>query len=543
MENLFMKAIGKNDVLTENGAISNSSTGMAIVDQFGKAGNYMGRNIKDVFKDQKTIWKENVINALRFPFYLRLISRTIKINDGFITDKVQHGQGLRDESFKRLLWIAKNHKEQFYNNLWCLPIVGSWKDLFQMMFYDVEFETNCLDRKIFFQLLKEGLSYEEHSELIKKFMPRIKSKSKLTTNWTKVMNDIAKEFAKFMNWDNKTYNKFKSSGTAHEFQKQICGGMYKNINWNKIPGRALNLLVSSKFLENHNLVESYSEWLDKQPVAKYTGYVYELAMAYKNSFKNSFKNNKIPLYKSKTLDKQFDSLIETAQKDSIIKENVWCALDTSGSMGWTFNGKVTAMDICLSLGVYFSTLNKGAFHKNVIMFDNKSYVKQLNGSFTEMLSQIPMNAMGGTNFQSVVDEICNIRLSHRDIPLEDYPTTLLIVSDMQFNPSNNPYSKVSDRSITTNYKEMKNKLYSVFPKKFVDSMKFIWWDVTSRKNDFPARIEDGGCYMISGFDGSIVNLILGEDKTKKEVEKQTKTMEEMVEEALTQEILMQISLY
>lgn len=539
MENLFMKAIGKNDVLTENGAISNSSTGMAIVDQFGKAGNYMGRNIKDVFKDQKTIWKENVINALRFPFYLRLISRTIKINDGFITDKVQHGQGLRDESFKRLLWIAKNHKEQFYNNLWCLPIVGSWKDLFQMMFYDVEFETNCLDRKIFFQLLKEGLSYEEHSELIKKFMPRIKSKSKLTTNWTKVMNDIAKEFAKFMNWDNKTYNKFKSSGTAHEFQKQICGGMYKNINWNKIPGRALNLLVSSKFLENHNLVESYSEWLDKQPVAKYTGYVYELAMAYKNSF----KNNKIPLYKSKTLDKQFDSLIETAQKDSIIKENVWCALDTSGSMRWAFNGKVTAMDICLSLGVYFSTLNKGAFHKNVIMFDNKSYVKQLNGSFTEMLSQIPMNAMGGTNFQSVVDEICNIRLSHRDIPLEDYPTTLLIVSDMQFNPSNNPYSKVSDRSITTNYKEMKNKLYSVFPKKFVHSMKFIWWDVTSRKNDFPARIEDGGCYMISGFDGSIVNLILGEDKTKKEVEKQTKTMEEMVEEALTQEILMQISLY
>lgn len=539
MENLFMKAIGKNDVLTENGAISNSSTGMAIVDQFGKAGNYMGRNIKDVFEDQKTIWKENVINALRFPFYLRLISRTIKINDGFVTDKVQHGQGLRDESFKRLLWIAKEHKEQFYNNLWCLPIVGSWKDLFQMMFYDVEFGTNCLDRKIFFQLLKEGLSYEEHSELIKKFMPRIKSKSKLTTNWTKVMNDIAKEFAKFMNWDSKTYNKFKSSGTAHEFQKQICGGMYKNINWNKIPGRALNLLVSSKFLENHNLVESYSEWLDKQPVAKYTGYVYELATAYKNSF----KNGKIPLYKSKTLDKQFDSLIETAQKDSIIKENVWCALDTSGSMGWSFNGKVTAMDICLSLGIYFSTLNKGAFHKNVIMFDNKSYVKQLNGSFTEMLSQIPMNAMGGTNFQSVVDEICNIRLSHRDIPLEDYPTTLLIVSDMQFNPSNNLYSTVSDKSIKTNYKEMKNKLYSVFPKKFVDSMKFIWWDVTSRRNDFPARIEDGGCYMISGFDGSIVNLILGEDKTKKEVEKQTKTMEEMVEEALTQEILMQISLY
>ena len=40
--------------------------------------------------------------------------------------------------------------------------------------------------------------------------------------------------------------------------------------------------------------------------------------------------------------------------------------------------------------------------------------------------------MGSTNFQSVVDEIVRIRKSNPNIPLEDYPSTLLVVSDMQF---------------------------------------------------------------------------------------------------------------
>lgn len=527
MGNLFLKAVGNHDTVTENLAVSNSSTGRAIVDQFGKAANYRHREYSDVCKDQEELWKENAEMALRFPFYLRMVTRKIKVNDGFVTDKVQNGQGVRDEAFKRLLWIAQNHSEVFYNNIWVLPLVGSWKDLFQLMHYDVVLGTNVIDRKNIFILLREGIACHEHIELIKKYMPRIKSYSKLKTDWTINMNEIAKEFANFMGWTAQEYNKFKASGVAHNFQKEICSGMYENINWNAIPGRALNLLINGKFLENHDLVETYTKWLEKQPVAKYTGYVYELGNSYNNS------KGKLPLYKKYTLDKQFQSLIETAQADGKIKENVWCALDTSGSMTWdALDGKTTALDICMSLGIFFSTLNQGAFHKNVIMFDRESRVKQLSGSFTDMMSQIPMNAWGSTNFQSVVDEIVRVRRSNPQIPLEDYPSTLLIVSDMQFNPVGN--------NVETNYEAMKRKLREVFPTEFVDSMKFIWWNVTSRNNDYPARIEDGGCYMLSGFDGSVVNLILGGDNEK--VKKTPKTMEELVEAALTQEILLQIKL-
>ena len=530
--NLFLKAVSHHDTVTENGALSHSSMGSAMADQFAKAANFRNRDYDDVCLDQEMLWEENAVMALRFPFYLRMITRKIKVNDGFVTDKVQNGQGVRDEAFKRLLWIAENHNSIFWNNIWVLPLVGSWKDLFQMMHYDMMLETNAINRTHMYELLREGISCQEHVELIKKFMPRIKSSSKLKTDWTKNMNTIGKEFANFMGWSIQEYNKFKATGVAHNFQKEICGRMYENINWNVIPGRALNLLVNSKFLENHNLVESYTNWLMEQPVAKYTGYVYELATAC-----NEYRwGKKMPLYKKITLDKQFQSLIEKAQADGTFTENVWCALDTSGSMTCRLaDGKTSAMDVCMSLGVFFSTLNQGAFHKNVIMFDDYSKVKQLTGTFSDMYQQITgaSTAWGSTNFQSVIDEIVRIRRRNPHIPLEDYPTTLLVVSDMQFNPVG--------RNAETNYEAVVKKLSNDFPAEWVKNFKLIWWQVNGRRTtDMPATLDDGGCYFISGFDGSIITMLLGGESQvidEQTGEKRTHTMEELAQAAMNQEVL------
>ena len=102
--NKFVNAVNyRATTLTENGAVTNITTGSAIVDQFGKAGNFRGRTLAEVFADQATIWAENPEAALRFPFYLRMVTRKVKVNADNETDKVQNGQGARDESFKRLL--------------------------------------------------------------------------------------------------------------------------------------------------------------------------------------------------------------------------------------------------------------------------------------------------------------------------------------------------------------------------------------------------------------------------------------------------------
>ena len=548
--NRFVETVGfRATTLTENGAVTNVTTGSQIVDQFGKAGNFRGRPIADVFTDQARIWEENAEAALRFPFYLRMVTRKVKVNKENETDKVQNGQGARDESFKRFLWIAKEHPSTFYNNVWALPIVGSWKDIWTMLFYDIHEGTNALNHETMFEIIAQGLLCDTHVDLVKKYMPRIKSESKCKTEWTKTTNKLAKEFAGFMNLSYKEYNKLKTSGNAHDFQKLICSRNYGELNWNHIPGRALNLLVTSKFLSNHNLKDAYTKWIMGKPVAKFTGYVFELAKKLREAgVYRGYTYKALSPEVKHTIDAQFMGLVEQARKNGKITGNVWCALDTSGSMSTRVNGlnDVSCSDVANSLAIFFSELNTGAFHNKIIMFDNKSYPYDLKGdSFCDKVMTLPGVPCGGTNFQSIVEEIVKIRKEHPEIPLEDYPKTILVVSDMQFNPAGGGYYS-RQRTEPTNYEYSKKTLKTVFPEEFVESMSFIWWDVAARYGNthYEGDCNTPGCYFFSGFDGSIISMLLNEEAVKDEVtgEVRKPTAEELVMKALSQEILNYIKL-
>jgi hypothetical protein len=119
---------------------------------------------------------------------------------------------------------------------------------------------------------------------------------------------------------------------------------------------------------------------------------------------------------------------------------------------------------------------------------------------------------------------------------------------MEFNPSNRRTWFSSPREQTeTNFEYSKNALKEVFPSDFVDNMKFIWWDCVARHGvtHFEGDALTSGCYFFSGFDGSIINAILGEEsKVVDEKTGQTRQMtaEELVEKALSQEILTYIQL-
>lgn len=531
---------GANNAMTENGAISYATIGTELLDQFGKAGAFRGRDINDVWCDQAKLWGENPELALKFPFYLRLITRQATV-DGDKTEKVQKGQGARDEAFKRLLWIAKYHPTEFYRNLWLLPVVGSWKDLWVLMAFDGAGEYLNWDK--FYAIIAEGINNSSTRELVKKYMPRIRSTKKCKTPWAARTNVLAKAFTKTVGWTYEEYRKYKATGIAHKFQTVICKGLYGKINWKEIPGKALLNLVSGNFLERHNLTEKYLKWLDTQPVAKFNGYPFELGA------KVGYNPSELTLPQKVTLDKQFKNLIETAKKDGTpMKGNVLCALDTSGSMTSpiSYDSNISAYDVCVSLGVYFSELNQGAFHNVVAMFDNTSELLTLKGdSFCDKLNQIrhERTAWGSTNFQSIIDLIVKTRNKHPEIAIEDYPETILVVSDMQFNPSNG-YKYTGDTVVEqTNYEVAMGKLREVFPEEYVNKVKIIWWFCTGRHTgDFPSTMDDAGTYVISGYDGAIVSAILGgEEKVDEKGNVVRPTMEEIVSKALSQEVLSLVS--
>ena len=56
----------------------------------------------------------------------------------------------------------------------------------------------------------------------------------------------------------------------------ISKRLFDQINFDTIHGRALAQLVGGKFLKNQGLESKYQQWIESKPVAKFTGYVYEL---------------------------------------------------------------------------------------------------------------------------------------------------------------------------------------------------------------------------------------------------------------------------
>ena len=541
MEKSFVSACGFQPVTeTENGAKAYHDTGSALVTQFGMVSKYRGRELLEVFGDQEKVWEENNLYGLRFPFYLRLISRTTNLTFGK-TNKMQKGQGLRDESFKRLLWIAKNHRDVFFKNIRLIPYFGSWKDLFTLLWYDEQYHTNCFtdeDKKLFYYIIEMGLSHDDEKNLVKKFMPRIRANKKLKTDRARALNNIAKGIASYLHLSYGEYNKLKAGGTGHNFQKILCEKRYDDLDWGKIPGRALYKLTNGKFLSNHNLEQVYLDWIISQKSAKFTGYPYELVRKVRDLGITLSKKSLASQVSILTADAQFKHLIEQAKADNRINENVLVCLDTSGSMNQSVDGlkKITCLDIAISLALFFSELNTGEFHKTVMMFDNVvTPYKVVGNSLHEQIEHLPRVGSGGTNFMGVAQELIKIHRYNPTVPLETYPTTILVVSDMQFNSV--PYYYNGDDK-KTNYEATVASLKSEFPADWVDNLKFIWWNCAGRKQTFESDAFKPGSIIASGFDGNLINLIMGmEPKVNKVTgEKTLPTAEDIVKNALEQEI-------
>jgi hypothetical protein len=131
------------------------------------------------------------------------------------------------------------------------------------------------------------------------------------------------------------------------------------------------------------------------------------------------------------------------------------------------------------------------------------------------------------------------------MPLEDFPQTLLVVSDMQFNPTQRCWwDDKPFKDEKSNYEAAMAKLRAVFPQEFVDNFKIVWWYCTNRStSDFPSTMEDAGTYMFSGFDGAVISFLLGGEgiAVKSNDSKAMPTMEDIIKTAFEQEVLALVS--
>lgn len=534
--NSVLQGLARGSVTTQNGAVSNSTSGNSVVDYFSKCGTFRNRAETSVAADMAVAWADNPLLTLKTIFYNRAITR--KSKDMYAAEaEMTRGQGNKDEFIRTLKWLETNHPNTLYANLWAIPTLGCWKDLW----YDSANSGlyHYVNSKHVYRLIKLAMKHAYHAALLAKYLPKIRSTSAVKNDRHRRLNSFAKGLCKYLGWTERDYRKFKSnpSYTAHQFQRNISAANWTDIDWYMVPGKALFSLANrvgkdgKTFVQRHGLEKSYMAWLVKQPVAKFTGYPFELLKVYNANSRNA--STKM------TVDKQFEGLLEKARTDvtsGLFGKNVLCALDTSGSMCCEVDKSGTkAIDVCLSLGIYFASLNTGAFKDHVMTFDSKSELRKLTGTtFTQKVDVVNswQTAWGSTNFQSVIDELIRVRKQSPSIPVEDYPKVILVVSDMQFNPSG---------SDDTNYEALKRKFASVG----LECPTFVWWQVnggySKRTGEVPSTLEDAGTVLVSGFDGAIITAILGGvdkkvvDETTGEVRKLNPL--EMMELALNQNLL------
>ena len=540
--NAFIKEGMKasHETTSGNGALKYSTSGNDFVDDFASIAKYKEpRSYEEVAKTMQLLYSIDNVKAVKMAIFIRLITRksqVMKDKSVETLEEVQRGQGLKNEGIMRMLWLALNHSSVFKVNLPLFIAAGSWKDVITMMNLDLQFhgwKDRKLDWTFFGKVIKAGLLNPGTSQLVRKYLPTIRTDAKCRTLEsqadTLIGRWLAKQFfpedEKFVAY--KKYRQLKSKGTAHKWQQLISKEMYNELNFDSIAGRALALLVGSKFLQNHNLVARYSEWIKSKPVAKFTGFVFELF----KPLGNGYRLRHIEDYKEATINAQFAQLVKTGKEGVNTNAGLVVVRDTSCSMTSQAVGcSMSSYDVAKSMALYFSEFLTGPFANSFAEFANTCTLQQWKGSTpVDKYLNDRCEAYGGTNFQSVIDLF--IQLNGRGVPEKDFPTGILCVSDGEFNRCGT--------NTSTNFQTAIRKLRSAgFSKEYVDNFKIILWDIpNSYYGKSETKFEDfadaPNFFYLSGYDPSSVAFIM----EGKECKVTPRNASELMETALDQELL------
>lgn len=523
--------------LSGNGAEKFSTTGNEFVDQFTKAGSYkQPRTYADIATDMSTLWAKSPVMTVAFTLFLRLITRVVSFFDGSKTATVQRGSGLKHEGIVRTVWIAVNHPEVFWKNIELFISAGSWKDVIQMLSYDLQYNGwngKQLHWDEFKKLILAGLENPKTTNLVKKYLPQIKSNSKCKTLEAQADNIIAKWICAALfgakenpSYTYKQYRQLKTSGNAHVWQQLISKKKLLEIDFNTVHGRALAQLVSGKFLANNGLEAAYTKWIEARPIAKFTGYVNEL-----------FAKLPSKKYQIDTLNAQFKGLVETAKKNAVTGTSLIVVRDTSSSMGSIAPGtKQSCYDIGKALALFFSEmLPDGFFAASWIEFNSTAQMHQWKGSTPyEKWTNDKSGYVGGTNFQSVIDLF--VRIKKGGVAESEFPTGILCISDSEFNPAALGKTNVETARATLRK--------GGFSEDYAKNFKIVLWNLQNNYygkgsgEKFETFGETENVYYFGGYDGSIIAFLTGVEGQKTT----PKTDVELFEAAIDQELMAKIAI-
>lgn len=433
----FASAIQSTPVTTTttNGMIAQTSSTNPIVDLFYTIGSARNSNITALF-DKAMLF--NMDHAIRVLLYAR---------------DIREGLGERKTFRNLLLHMEKNYKDTLSSILYLVPEMGRFDDL-------LIFETKEIQEKAY-GLYAEALN--EGNQLAGKWAPR--------------KGPIANNLRKFLRLTPKDYRKLIVSLT-NVVEQKLCAKEFDTIEFGKLPSIASSRYQKTFLRRCRERYNEYKEGLasGKEKVNASALYPYDVI---------------------RSLDSG-DPVVSLAQWEALPNyvgdARILPVCDVSGSMDCKASGSVTCMDISISLGLYISDKNKGVFKDCFVTFSADPKIEVLRGNLVEKYNQLRRSDWGmNTNIEKTFNEILRVAVTN-NVPQEEMPEYILIISDMQFDKCGN------DSCQTLVEKKFRDNGYNI--------PKIVYWNVNSGYKNIPVSSTKNGTLLISGFSTKILESIL-----------------------------------
>ena len=373
------------------------------------------------------------------------------------------GAGNRSATRECLTWLANNDADWIRYNIKWIPMIGRWDDLRSL------FNT---------PLQTEAASYWAHA---------IKGDNVLAAKWAD-RND--KPIRNLFGMRIGDFRRFLANiRKQHIVEYKMCKKNWNEIDYNKLPSVAMARYNKAFYKNDKDRFKVFKEGLKtgKSKVKATVLFPHDCVRTAKHADRE-------------IADAQFkelpDYMVDAGEQILVIS-------DTSASMGTIVAGSVQAMDVSQGLALYCSSrLSKDSpFYKRFIGFESESRFNDWRGkSFSEAVwdRSIFDGAVGSTRIDTALDLILHTA-TERQIPHELMPTTLLIVSDMQF----------SDGARRGQETEVERCLLK-FDAAGYERPKIVYWN-TAGYSGQQDTVNAKNVGMISGFSPSILKAVFSGD--------------------------------
>jgi hypothetical protein len=447
----FVNAVKNQEARTENGMKARVSTASACVDLFFNVGAMRGKNVVPAFT---AAYVENQDLAARIALWAR---------------DVRGGAGERKVFRDILRELVLKDEDRAIALMRKIPELGRWDDL-------LVFDKDSAAEAVAFTLIKDAL--DAGNGLCAKWMPR--------------KGEDAARLRSFLGWTPKYYRK-RLVELTKVVEQNMCANKWDEINFNHVPSVASSRY--KKAFARHT--PKYKEWVEKlvkgDPTAKVNAgavYPYDVLKGLIGGYRMDYDKANLDHIVA-----QWEAL-----PNYVGNANILPIVDVSGSMmspagGHGSKSLTTCLDVSVSLGLYLADKNKGKFKDTFLTFSDKPKLEHLKGNILQKIQQMSKSEWGmSTNLHAAMQKILDVAVKG-NVPQEEMPDMLLILSDMQFNSC----VRFDDSAMEMIERKFEAAGYKV--------PKIVFWNLNAKDN-VPVKFDKRDTALVSGFSPAIVKAVL-----------------------------------